>query len=204
VQRRAWRQALSGRGAEELLAAISADQMAAAWHSAITRPPNARCRVLVALAGAAEAESRLVGFASTIPSADDDAGPADGAIEEFALDPVAQRRGHGSRLLHACVDTLRADGFQHASWWVGADNDVLRAFLADAGWAPDGAWREIGADAGDAGEPEIRIKQIRLHSDISSSDISSSDISSLSPARPGRLSHHSPTWRHGPPARSTA
>ena len=76
---------------------------------------------------------RVTGFATTVPAADADADPRDdGAIEEFAIDPVAQRLGHGSRLLNACVDTLRADRFRRARWWVWAADDVLRRFLVPA------------------------------------------------------------------------
>ena len=113
------------------------------WHAAITRPPEARWRVLVAVA-----EGRVVRLATTLPSQDPDADTAaDGAIDELVVDPTARRRGHGSRLVNACVDTLRADGFLRARHWLRADDDELRrAFLTEAGWAPDGAHREIGAD----------------------------------------------------------
>ena len=155
IQRRWWEQVLPADLGSQTLAAISADEMAEAWRLAITRPPQARCRVLVATA-----EQRVVGFATTIPAPDADAHPReDGAVEEFAVDPVAQRRGHGSRLLNACVDTLRADGFRRATWWVAATDDVLRGFLTGAGWAPDGAWREIGVE-------DHRLKQVRLHTAI--------------------------------------
>ena len=88
--------------------------MVDAWTKAVIAPPAARYRVLVALA-----DTRVVGFAITGPSADPDADAvADGAIEELAIDPVARRCGHGSRLLNACADTLVADGFTRASIWV--------------------------------------------------------------------------------------
>ncbi len=103
--------------------------MVDAWTRAVTAPPAARYRVLVALV-----DTRLVGFAITSPSADPDAdAAADGAIEELAIDPVARRRGHGSRLLNACADTLVADGFTRASMWVPTRADELRRFLADSG-----------------------------------------------------------------------
>ena len=75
--------------------------------------------------------------------------------------PTARRRGHGSRLLNACVDTLRADGFVRVRHWLRADDDLRRAFLTDAGWAADGAHREIGSE-----DDAIRVKQIRLHTAI--------------------------------------
>lgn len=158
LQRRAWSSQLPGPTAAALLQEIDAESMTQRWHAAITRPPQARFRVLVAVAG----EGRLVGFATTTPSPDPDATEAaDGLIDEFVVDPPAQRRGHGSRLLNACVDTLRADGFLRATWWVMSTDDRLRRFLTEAGWAPDGGWREIGTE-----DDSVRLKQIRLHTEI--------------------------------------
>ena len=154
VQRRGWASQLPPGLAETMLESVSAEEMTEAWHRAITRPPQASYRVLVAVEA-----GRVVGFASTMPSPDEDGEPGeDGQIEEFVVDPPAQRRGHGSRLLHACADTLRSDGFTHARCWVGADDEPLQTFLVSAGWAPDGAEREIGTD-----DERIRFHQIRLH-----------------------------------------
>lgn len=142
----------------ELLAEVSVDEIAEVWHRAITRPPLAACRVLVAVSN-----GDIVGFATTLPSDDPDATPSeDGLIAEFLIAPDARGSGHGSRLLNACVDTLRADGFRLATCWVGSTDDELRAFLTDAGWAPDGSHREIGLSDG-----SVRLKQVRLHTDIS-------------------------------------
>jgi GNAT superfamily N-acetyltransferase len=157
VQRRGWSSQLPAELAETMLGSVSAEEMTEAWHRAITRPPQASYRVLVAVEA-----GRVVGFASTMPSPDEDGEPGeDGQIEEFVVDPPAQRRGHGSRLLHACVDTLRSDGFVSARCWVGADDEPLQAFLVSAGWAPDGAEREIGTD-----DESIRLHQIRLHTQL--------------------------------------
>lgn len=156
IQRRAWSE-VGDPAAEIMLSSIDLESMAAAWHQAITRPPEARCRVLVAVA-----DGRVVGLATTLASQDPDAdGSADGAIEELIVDPAARAHGHGSRLVHACVDTLRADGFSRVRHWLRADDDLRRKFLTDSGWAPDGAHREIGSD-----DETIRVKQIRLHTAI--------------------------------------
>ena len=159
LQRRSWAAQLPEAQSGPLLAEVSTQEMTAAWETAIRRPPRAQFRVLVALE-----ERRVVGFAALVPSGDPDArAGADGMVDEFVVDPPAQRRGHGSRLLHACVDTLRADGFERATWWVSSRDDVLRRFLTDAGWAADGGLREIGSD-----DASIRVKQVRMHTDISS------------------------------------
>ena len=154
LQRRSWATQWPVELAERMLGSVTTEEMTQAWHRAITRPPQASYRVLVAMEA-----GRVVGFASTMPSPDEDGEPGeDGQIEEFVVDPPAQRRGHGSRLLHACADTLRSDGFTHARCWVAADDEPLRAFLVSSGWAPDGAEREIGTD-----DESIRLSQVRLH-----------------------------------------
>lgn len=154
AQRRVWAADTEAAEGAALLEHLDVGAMVEAWTKALTAPPAARYRVLVALA-----DTRLVGFAITSPSTDPDAdAAADGAIEELAIDPVARRRGHGSRLLNACADTLIADGFARASIWVPTRADVLRTFLAAAGWAADGASREIGTD-----DAAVRLKQVRLH-----------------------------------------
>lgn len=157
VQRRAWR-SQPPEIAEALLGSIDAPGMAAAWHAAIQRPPQARCRVLVAVEN-----GRVVGFATTVPGQDDDLDDSeDGQLDELEIDPQAQHRGHGSRLLNASVETLRADGFRRAVCWISAVDDARRTFLVQAGWATDGSWREIGSDEG-----SVRLKQVRLHTDLS-------------------------------------
>ncbi|WP_276697845.1 GNAT family N-acetyltransferase [Propionibacterium acidifaciens] len=130
--------------------------MTAKWLSAITAPPLASCRVLVSTT---PDRRTLTGFAAIGPSEDPDAGPADAVVGEFVVGRTG--RGHGSRLLNAVVDTMRADGFERATWWVGSTDDALRSFLAGSGWAPDGAHREIGTEDGSA-----VLRQVRLHTGL--------------------------------------
>ena len=109
----------------------------------------------------------LVGFAAITPSDDPDADQQrDALIAELAVKPEATRAGHGSRLLNAAVDTARADGFGRITVWVNSTDDVLRAFYTEAGWAPDGAHRELDL----YGDESVRIKQIRLHTDPAATD----------------------------------
>lgn len=161
LQRRVWDSELAAEVAAAVLAGVTVEEMAQAWHTAISRPPQARFRVLVAVE-----QERVVGYATTVPGQDPDADPAvDGEVQEFAVDPVARHRGHGSRLLNACADTLRADGFGRARWWVSTQDDALRSFLHAAGWAADGSSREIGSD-----DEALRLKQVRLHTDLTPTD----------------------------------
>ena len=75
--------------------------------------------------------------------------------------PDAGGAGHGSRLLMACVEHLRAEAFERAYTWVGAEV-AQRAFLVGAGWAADGAHREL--DLRD--DRAVVVAQVRLHTDI--------------------------------------
>lgn len=160
VQIRCWRERYAGLLPADLLDHLPADEFAAAWRSAITRPTDARQRVLVALERAA-----VHGFAATAPATDADADPgADAEVTELVVDPAAGRRGHGSRLLHAAVDTMRADRFRRAVVWLNATDDTLRAFLTASGWAPDGAHRELDL----TGDGSVSVKQVRLHTDLTS------------------------------------
>ena len=131
------------------------DAAAAAWRESLVKPGDARNRVLVALE-----RNRVVGFAITGPASDPDCDPvADGELQELTLDPGERGRGHGSRLLQAAADTMVADRFTRAVTWAMATDDALRKFLTDAGWAADGAHRELDLD----GSGTTTVKQVRLH-----------------------------------------
>lgn len=158
LQRRGWTAGLPAEAADQLLASIDLAAMTDSWLAAIQRPPLAQLRVLVAVSA-----DRVVGFAAIGPSDDPDADPSsDALIAEFTIDGLARRQGHGSRLLNASVDTLRADGFTRATWWVRADDDLLRAFLTDSGWEVDGAHTEVAMDTDGP-----RVKLVRLHTAVS-------------------------------------
>lgn len=137
---------------------ISADETVRAWHEAITKPPLAHLRVLVA-----HASGIIVGFAVTGPSNDPDAAPTDGLIAEFVVDEDSVDDGHSSRLVNAAVDTLRADGYEVATIWLPTEADERRQFLVECGWATDGAHREVGPEDGDE---TATLKLLRMHTDI--------------------------------------
>ncbi len=158
VQVATWQEEYAGVLPAEVLAAMDPEAFAAAWHQALQKPADARNRVLVALE-----RNDVRGFAVTQPSPDPDADPvADGEVAELVVSPAHRRAGHGSRLLHAAVDTLRADRFTRATCWLNADDDARRRFLVDAGWATDGAHRSL--DLHDDGS--VLVKQVRLHTDV--------------------------------------
>ena len=157
VQLRAWREKYAGLLPAEALPG-DASETVPVWRKSLTRPADARQRVLVALE-----RNRVVGFALTGPATDPDCDPVgDGEVSEITIDPGEEGHGHGSRLLQAAVDTMVADRFRRAVTWVVATDDGLRRFLTDAGWAADGAHRELDLD----GTGTTRVKQVRLHTAI--------------------------------------
>lgn len=158
VQVRAWRRGYDGVLPEEVLARLDPSDFAGAWQESLTRPKDARNRVLVALE-----RNTIRGLGVTSPASDPDLDPVThGEIVELTVEPDQTRLGHGSRLLQACVDTLRADRFTHAVTWLNTGDDARRAFLTSAGWGADGAHRELDLD----GDGAVRVKQVRLHSDL--------------------------------------
>jgi ribosomal protein S18 acetylase RimI-like enzyme len=159
VQVRAWREEYVDLLPAEVIEALDQDQFAQAWQASLSSPKDARNRVLVALE-----RNTVRGFAVVGPTTDPDCDPvADGEISELTVDPDQTRHGHGSRLVQACADTLRADKFRTALIWLNATDDVRRAFLTEAGWAPDGAHRELDLH----GDGSVRVRQVRLHTDLS-------------------------------------
>ena len=138
------------------LQTVNRESIAERWESLISRPPEAKLRVLV---GVDRASVR--GYALVHPSFDPDSDQGkDGEIGELNVDPAHRGAGHGSRLLQAAADTLRADRFTRIVWWIDSTDDARRQFAESAGWSPDGAHRELEAESG------ARVKQVRLHTSL--------------------------------------
>jgi GNAT superfamily N-acetyltransferase len=158
LQIKTWRESYAGLLPLEILDTLPVESFASAWEKSIARPTEARQRVLVALERAT-----VRGFAATAPATDGDANPArDAEVTEFVVDADFRNAGHGSRLLHAAVDTLRSDGFARATLWLAPTAEGLRRFLVSQGWAPDGAHRELDLH----GDGSVSVKQLRLHTDV--------------------------------------
>ncbi len=170
VQLATWRQAYRRILPRQVLDGIDEDWVTHRWLTSIEAPPSSRHRVLVAVEEAEQAY--LVGFAAT------------GVVDEAALapdeDPVTMlredvasvtdllveprwgRRGHGSRLLAACSDLWREDGFTTALAWAFEQDPAMRAFLASAGWELDGVTRALDMD-------DLLVPQVRLHTTLTTS-----------------------------------
>lgn len=158
VQLAAWRDMYADLLSPDVLDSLDADDIAERWKASLTKPQDARMRVLVALELA-----DVRGFTLVHPSFDPDADQvADGEVGEFVVDPAHRGEGHGSRLLQAAMDTLAADRFTRVRWWIASTDDALRGFVTSSGWAADGAHRELQDDAGRT------VKQVRLHTTLPS------------------------------------
>ncbi|WP_372594558.1 GNAT family N-acetyltransferase [Actinotalea sp.] len=138
TQLRAWRVGL-GSLVPDLMDRIDAPAVTAQWAAAITDPPSAGHRLLVALDGA-----RIVGLAALVP--------VDGGVEITALevDPDHRRGGHGSRLLAACVDLGRQGGAGHVQTWSLEQDEARNQFLGSAGLGHEGISRTLVSEEGSA------------------------------------------------------
>jgi GNAT superfamily N-acetyltransferase len=136
------------------LEALSPIEVAEQWAAAAAQPPTRAHAVLVALEG-----NQVVGFAATAPSSDPDLEEETaGELLILLVSADHRRSGHGSRLMAAAVSGLQDAGRMQATAWLLEGDVVLREFFEGAGWALDGAVREL-----DAGGP---VKQIRLQTDL--------------------------------------
>ena len=110
------------------------------WVGRAMLPPSRRHRLLVW-----GSPGRVFGYADTGPVADGapvaDAGDSQddvGEVFELYVDPAAQGRGGGRRLLDAAVDGFNASGFVRAELSVLAGNTRAQAFYRTNGWRPTG------------------------------------------------------------------
>ncbi|MDP9436717.1 MAG: GNAT family N-acetyltransferase [Actinomycetota bacterium] len=149
VQSQTWRQAYAELLPPEVLE-LPLERLAETWRTAAASPPSSRHRLLVALDG-----EELVGLALSAP---DEELPAFELASLLVL-PRWGRRGHGSRLLAACVQAWREDGAELAVCWLLERDRASAGFLRGAGWEPDGGARGLETGHG-------TLRQVRFHADL--------------------------------------
>lgn len=155
IQLLTWRTAYADLVPAHVLDTLTADEMAAAWKAAIASPPSRQHHVLMA-----SEDEVPVGFAALGPADDDGLDPATtGLVTALLVEPRWGRRGHGSRLLAATADLLRADGVQTMVTWIFDRDPASRSFYAAAGWEPDGAARLLDMNG-------QMVSEIRLHASL--------------------------------------
>lgn len=175
IQLITWRTAYRRLLPRGVLDRLDPDWITERWREAIADPPSARHRVLVAIeqasspavpygAGDRDRAGQLVGFAAAGPADEAALAPAEtpgaltgtGALTDLLVEPRWGRRGHGRRLLGACVAGWRRDGLTAAVAWAFQQDVATRRFLASAGWTPDGASRAL--DVEDLLVPQVRLR----------------------------------------------
>ncbi|NUU20420.1 MAG: GNAT family N-acetyltransferase [Streptomycetaceae bacterium] len=161
VQATAWRAAYEGVLPEAALEPFDPEVLAAGWGHAAAHPPTPLHTVLVAMAGPEPA-----GFAAVVPAQDPDLDDTAAELSILVVAPGEQRHGHGSRLLAAAVDHARGSGARTLVMWVLEPDAPLREFLEAAGWAADGAHRDLEVDERGA----RRVRQWRLHTALEAED----------------------------------
>jgi GNAT superfamily N-acetyltransferase len=143
-----WRHAYRGLLPDDYLDALSVEDREAMWLGAFS-DPAARTGAFVA-----EAEGRVVGFASFGPTRDEDARNGTGEIPAIYVAPSVLGTGVGRGLLAAAIDGLREAGFGRATLWVLEANERARRFYEKAGWTWDGTVSHHQFDC--ANEPIVR------------------------------------------------
>jgi GNAT superfamily N-acetyltransferase len=87
----------------------------------------------------AEIERRIVGFADTFPSWDDDADGETAMLGAIYLEKAVTRRGIGRRLMDCLQTDLRSRGYAAVTLWVLDTNERASSFYEALGWHQDGA-----------------------------------------------------------------
>jgi len=154
VQVASWRQRFGDLLPARILDGLVPREVADQWATSILLPATPAHRVLVAVE-----DDRVVGFTAIAPAQTPDAQASDGELIALEVDPAAQRRGHGSRLISAAVDHAREVPWSTMSAWHPLADEVRRGFLVSAGWGPDGAFRDLqaGIDPDDFVVREVRL-----------------------------------------------
>lgn len=117
----------------EISGLIDEGEFTASWQAAIATPPTPQHQMFTALTG-----PTIVGFAALAPVNDNT-----GQITALEVSPDHLRQGHGSRLLAACVDSLRIAGAENIRIWVLETDEVRQQFIASAGFGPMGRRRSL-------------------------------------------------------------
>ena len=100
----------------------------------------------------------VFGYLDAGPVHPDDADPSQpesGEVYELYVDPTAQGRGGGGRLLAAGEEWLRSVGFDRAELSTLVTNPAAQAFYVARGWEPTG--RIIPMDLGVVAFEEMRF-----------------------------------------------
>lgn len=130
IQVESWVSALGERLGPRRHSAFDVEAVAQGWAAAIAEPPSEGHQVFVAMGD----DGEICGFVACAP-------PKDLIALEVA--PDRRRRGHGSRLLAAAADHMRAQGATTMRLWALEKDRVRADYLSSAGFAEAGMRREL-------------------------------------------------------------
>ena len=122
----------------------------AAGRGAQALTPDAVAAVL------ADFQTWLRDLAASPPAAEPAPSPAID-LHTLLVEPRWSRRGHGSRLLAAAVDHLRADGVARAVVWLVEGDVAATTFYESAGWQRDGTVRTLVDDGQTVREARFHV-----------------------------------------------
>jgi ribosomal protein S18 acetylase RimI-like enzyme len=153
VKWRSWRSAYRGIVPDDFLDRLPVYPSAAYWVGLSARP---RSQHVLMVAGR---RGEVHGMCSAGPTSGDGLDPQQvGEVSTLYIDPSAQGRGLGARLLDAVVDQLLDIGFDDVRLWVLRDNEAARRFYERRGWVPDGAEQAVPLNRTDVALAEVRYR----------------------------------------------
>lgn len=127
----AWRVAYRSLLPDSTLAGLSIEDTEERWRKRLAEPWG---EVLVLIV-----DGRVAAFVGYGPTQDEGADRETvGEIYVLYVDPDQWQQGHGTALLRAAVDNLRASGRVEVVLWVLHDNERAIAFYKAGGFAADG------------------------------------------------------------------
>ncbi|MDR1118002.1 MAG: GNAT family N-acetyltransferase [Bifidobacteriaceae bacterium] len=139
---------LVGADIPGLAEALEGRQAVVTWRNAVILAQGEGPYAMFAAVGEADG---VAGFAALGPLLDQDGGARAAELVALWVAPQHQRAGHGSRLLAAVADALRAPSapFDRLSHWALRQDVHRHRFLRGAGFGPDGAERTWRAPTGE-------------------------------------------------------
>jgi ribosomal protein S18 acetylase RimI-like enzyme len=138
VHTRSWQAAYRGQVPQDYLDRLSPAERLPVWERLLTETRWPRRGILVA-----EADHRVVGFASLVPTRDEDQDPATVAeIASIYLAPETWGRGIGKALMATATAALTRAAYREATLWVLNTNTRARRFYEATGWQIDGAVKQ--------------------------------------------------------------
>lgn len=149
VHVRSWREAYTGIVPDDYLAGLDPERRTPVWAENLRTGPDDHVLTWVA-----EADSRIVGFATLGPGRDEDVRRGDREIYSIYLEPEQWGRGVARELMRTVI---AAAGTSRILLWVLADNARAQHFYRRHGFEPDGV--EKLAPVGGAELLEVRYRR---------------------------------------------